>query len=124
MQAVENIKKLLSFSCLVLGCLLSSHSVSAQARLNAQNSTVWPVQPIHFSLLSSSTNLASPFGFTSAFGVGHQLTPSYHAPEVYSYQELGIFCKIDVQLEKTMKLPVKFRLGTVQYVDQREGKRW
>lgn len=44
-------------------------------------------------------------------------------PIVYSYHNLAFFCKVEVQLEKKVKLPVKFRLGDVDYVDRLEGKR-
>lgn len=44
-------------------------------------------------------------------------------PQAYAYKDLAFFCKIEVQLEKAVKLPVKFRLGSVDYVDYLEGKR-
>lgn len=44
-------------------------------------------------------------------------------PSAYAYKDLAFFCKIEVQLEKAVKLPVKFRLGSVDYVDYLEGKR-
>jgi hypothetical protein len=37
-------------------------------------------------------------------------------------QNLGFFCKKELQLEKVIKLPLKFRLGTVQQCDWMEGK--
>ena len=40
----------------------------------------------------------------------------------YSYDDLAFFCKIEVQLENAVKFPVKFRLGSVDYVDYLEGK--
>lgn len=43
-------------------------------------------------------------------------------PAAYSYEKLGAFCKIEVQLEKAARMPVKFRLGEVQYVERLEGK--
>ena len=43
-------------------------------------------------------------------------------PRAYSYDQLGIFCKWEVQLEKAARVPVKFRLGEVQYVERLEGK--
>jgi hypothetical protein len=43
-------------------------------------------------------------------------------PAVYSYHNLGMFCKFEVQLEHAVKFPVKLRLGEVQYVDRLEGK--
>jgi hypothetical protein len=44
------------------------------------------------------------------------------APSLYDFRELAPFCKLDVKLEQTFKLPVKFRLGEVQYVDRLEQK--
>lgn len=43
-------------------------------------------------------------------------------PPVYSYQHLGIFCKLDVQLEKRLRIPVFFRLGDARQVEALEGK--
>jgi hypothetical protein len=40
----------------------------------------------------------------------------------YSYHDLGLFCKWEVNMEKAAKIPVKFRLGEVQYVERLEGK--
>lgn len=37
-------------------------------------------------------------------------------------QTLGFFCKKELQLEKAIKLPLKFRLGSVQQCDWMEGK--
>lgn len=44
-------------------------------------------------------------------------------PGIYSYDDLALFCKLEVQLERAFRLPVKIRLGDVQYVDWLEGKR-
>lgn len=44
-------------------------------------------------------------------------------PIIYSYHNLAFFCKIEVKMEKAAKLPIKFRLGDVDYVDHLEGKR-
>ncbi len=43
-------------------------------------------------------------------------------PSAYSYQRLGIFCKLDVQLEKRFRIPVFFRLGDARQVEALEGK--
>jgi hypothetical protein len=37
-------------------------------------------------------------------------------------QNLGFFCKRELQLEKATKIPFKFRLGSVQQCDWMEGK--
>jgi hypothetical protein len=43
-------------------------------------------------------------------------------PKAYSFDHLGLFCKWEVKMEKAAGLPVKFRLGEVQYVERMEGK--
>lgn len=45
-----------------------------------------------------------------------------NVPKAYNYNELGFFCKVEVQMEKVTKLPIKFRLGDVQYLEKLEGK--
>jgi hypothetical protein len=37
-------------------------------------------------------------------------------------QGLGFFCKKELQIEKVIKFPLKFRLGSVQQCDWMEGK--
>ncbi len=46
-----------------------------------------------------------------------------YVPKAYRYNELGFFCKMEVKMEKNAKLPIKVRLGDVDYVDWLEGKR-
>lgn len=42
--------------------------------------------------------------------------------KAWSYEDLAFFCKIEVKLEKAVKMPIKFRLGEVQEVERMEGK--
>jgi len=44
-------------------------------------------------------------------------------PKAYQYENMALFCKMEVKLEKTIRLPIKMRLGDVPYVDWLEGKR-
>jgi hypothetical protein len=37
-------------------------------------------------------------------------------------KSLGFFCKKELELEKAIKLPVRFRLGSVAYTDKMENK--
>lgn len=43
-------------------------------------------------------------------------------PSVFSVETLPFFCKIEYKMGLNQKVPIKFRLGDVQYVDQLEGK--
>ena len=43
-------------------------------------------------------------------------------PQAYNYKHLAFFCKMEVQMEKSAKVPIKFRLGDVQHVDYLEKK--
>jgi hypothetical protein len=43
-------------------------------------------------------------------------------PQNFYNQNLGFFCKKEVQLQKLTSLPIYFRLGTKEYVDRLERK--
>jgi hypothetical protein len=43
-------------------------------------------------------------------------------PSAYCAADLAFFCRLEVQMEKATKIPVRFRLGDVQQVDYLEGK--
>jgi hypothetical protein len=43
-------------------------------------------------------------------------------PSAYSYNDLAIFCKLEVQLEQRTKIPIKFRLGEFNHIEKLEGK--
>jgi len=45
-----------------------------------------------------------------------QKLPNYYIPT------LGVFCKAELQLQKQITIPIKFRLGTLQYCNIYEGK--
>ncbi|MEO1517035.1 MAG: hypothetical protein AAFV95_18570 [Bacteroidota bacterium] len=64
----------------------------------------------------------SPSHPAAAEASSQSLPPSLRMPSLYCYDDLAFFCKIEVKLEKAARLPVRFRLGDVQYVDRLEGK--
>jgi hypothetical protein len=43
-------------------------------------------------------------------------------PVVFSVDKLPFFCKIEHKINVQQALPVKFRLGSVEYVDKLQGK--
>ncbi len=40
----------------------------------------------------------------------------------YYTSTLGFFCRKEIEIEKALRMPVKFRLGCVEYTDKMEGK--
>ena len=58
---------------------------------------------------------AKPLVYISTF------FPSIIAPDFYTCN-FGFFCKKELQFEKATKIPLRFRLGSLQYNDYLEGK--
>ena len=48
--------------------------------------------------------------------------PAAIIPANYYTTTIGFFCKKELQMDKAIKFPVRFRLGSVAYTDQMEGK--
>lgn len=95
---------------------ISGHSLSELQRSPAVSVSHTPlstsVNYIRFIAISQS---ALPL--TEAMG-SH---PS-RIPQAWSHRDLAFFCKLEVKLEKATNFPIKFRLGEVQYAENREGK--
>lgn len=72
----------------------------------AQGQSLLPAAPKPISLLKPAPQFVPPNTLASP----------------WAYEHLGMFCKLDVQLERRAKFPVLFRLGDVQQVDAWEGK--
>ena len=45
-----------------------------------------------------------------------------HFPRAYKVKDLAFFCRLEVQMERSVRFPIKVRLGEVQYVERMEGK--
>ena len=65
---------------------------------------------------------AMPAGHIPETAIRQQVLSAPPMPAAWSYEKLGAFCKWEVQIEKAARMPVKFRLGEVQYVERMEGK--
>lgn len=51
-----------------------------------------------------------------------QLPMQSSLPGSYYAKQLPFFCSRELKMEKAVGVPVKFRLGTVEYCDKLEGK--
>ena len=74
--------------------------------------------PTFYPSAISSTNVPS----LSAVFKNYPTSSATAMPKAWAYEDLAFFCKIEVQMEKATKLPVKFRIGEVQQVERMEGK--
>lgn len=48
--------------------------------------------------------------------------PLVKVPGNFYTENMGFFCKKELALQKLTTIPIKFRLGSVQYCDALEGK--
>jgi hypothetical protein len=46
-----------------------------------------------------------------------------YVPANYASSCYGFFCRQELRLEKTIKFPLKFRLGDLEYANKLEGKK-
>lgn len=72
---------------------------------------------------TAPTSMASPNRFADTSNRSNLYgTPYTFMASNYYTSTLGFFCKKEIQIEMALKLPVKFRLGSVAYTDKMEGK--
>lgn len=97
-------KVLISTSTLIfLFCLSANAQTTSVEKSDTPKSTLLNPLELKYSILNKSYSPTAQ-------------------PKAYSYNDLAFFCKVEVQIEKAAKIPFKFRLGDVRYVDYLEKK--
>ncbi len=65
---------------------------------------------------------ASPLPYWKSTQPAREL-PRRNPSLLHEPPHMAFFCQLELHIEHRTRLPVKFRLGTVEYVDALEGKR-
>lgn len=117
--------KKFNFLILLSALLLSTSSLEAQISLgNSHGVFAKTYNNFYFSqypftsLSLYNKNIPSP-----DFATTRSMVKGPFVPNTYNYHNLAFFCKLEVKMEKKAKLPIKVRLGDIDYVDWLEGKR-
>ena len=86
--------------------------------------TILQLDNISFKYPLLKTDRKSTFPLREVSSLRFFILEDHHnSPKVsYCQDDLAFFCRLEVKMEKKAKLPVKVRLGDVQYVDYLEGK--
>lgn len=97
-------------------CLIGGAGLPAQTVRRASGPGLQPppLRVSHISWRIPTTILPAP--------AVTDLRPA-NQPKAWHYQDLALFCKLEVKMERAFRLPLRFRVGDVSYVDWLEGKR-
>ena len=90
---------------------------------SAQNATL-PGVNTSFRLKNKLNNSGSIIHFTPSFSITKSLKHVKQIVPVDFYScNIGFFCKKELLIEKATKIPLRFRLGSLQQCNYYEGKK-
>ena len=104
----------------LIACLLPILPALAMAQkvgLSLNNVKAMPKLPPQYPSIFFQKNIAKSVDNQTV-----SLKKPTFVPSIFSVEALPFFCKIEYKMGLNQKVPIKFRLGDVQYVDQLEGK--
>ncbi|MEN0046179.1 MAG: hypothetical protein AAF806_03860 [Bacteroidota bacterium] len=121
MERSEKWKNYILASGFTIFCIIGSQAQSTY-QISGKSLLELKQEQVSELLLFSTHSRLLPLSFTNT--IPQNLTQKIQAlslSETY-WEELGFFCKMEIKMEQKSRFPVKFRLGTVDYVDRLEGK--
>lgn len=105
---------------LIFSCILFSLPFFATAQVGLHTGKTLLLAPnLTFQALPKIEDTFAKKEEKSAQNV--QPTWSFSESNVYD-NHFGFFCKVEVKLDKVSKVPMRFRLGSMNYVNGLEGK--
>lgn len=110
---IKNMRKIILLILVIFVCLNSKSQTIGLSMSDIKT------PPQYLSLKKEKLRLKNDFTIDNQQVVKNKLRP---IPSIFSVETLPFFCKIEYKLGLNNKLPVKFRLGDVQYVEELEGK--
>jgi hypothetical protein len=72
----------------------------------------------------SEYSLRATFPYTLQYSSHTSPKPTYHtlSPDYYT-KCLGFFCRVELNVEKKINIPLRFRVGSLDYLNKLEGKK-
>jgi hypothetical protein len=78
--------------------------------------------PVIYAQKASDSSKQKPVHFLPAYNSTFFLKQQKFLPGNFYVKQLPFFCTKELQIQKAVGIPVKFRLGSVDYCDKLEGK--
>ena len=111
---------------LIVVLIMSIFRISASAQKSdffVAKKPVFPGSLFDLTLVHNNFILPSKTGKSILPIQKNSITPSQIISGGFYTEHLGFFCKKELQVEKSTRIPFRFRLGSLDYCNQLEGKK-